>query len=277
MRQRYDIEDGYGFVLGSATNKEMLDGVKYGLLEEVYLGETYIYNQGLLEHFNRRLKEKRREAKQANIIHCWECGKVVPAKETHKRQYCTSCFETKSTEEAEIMEQYTKLQKQIQFERAIKILERQERKIDIREYREAIELVRAYTIKYPTKFRSKEEMATAIELVQNKVYAIVGKEVAGHKFDFMLPEYKVLLEVDGYLHDYKQREDAKFDINGLRELGNDWEVIRVPVKYIEKNISKLIDYIEEAYEYKQRLRNENSGIIPEYFSNREQLLYEGLK
>lgn len=274
MKMRYEVHSNYGGYLGEITKKELVDGLRFNLLEQGAVGEDIVFRNGLLAHFRIALKKAKKEEKDKTKVKCWDCGEDVKSDITYSRVYCDSCASKKAKAFAEKGEIYARLKKEIMLERALFLLDNQEKKTNISEYKEAIEVVKSYSEKNIEKFKSKEEMAVAIELVKNKIQTKVGAVVAGHEFDFMLPDMEVLLEVDGYLHEYSEIQDAKFDIKAVKELGAGWEVIRVPTKYIAKNISQLLVYIREAYDYQQKVRKENNGLLPDYYSNREKKYYK---
>lgn len=273
MKRSYELHDDLGNVIGDMTAKEMLDAVRYEIVSEVAVGEYYVFRNGLHEHFKRELKARRQEEKKKSS-ECWVCGTKLNTNITHKRPYCTQCAKDKKVKNEEEYSQYVKLRKQIMFERALVLLENQTKKIKIQDYREAIENVEEYLHNNIEKFSSKEEVATAIELVKNQIHVKIGSAIGSKTFDFQLPYKKVLLEIDGYLHEYSKSKDSQKDIEALKTLEDDWEVIRVPTKYIAKNISQLTTYIDEAYKYQQKIRKQNNGIMPDYYSDREKEYYK---
>lgn len=264
--------DSLGFELGEITGNEAQKGIEYGLLKEKYVGEKYVYDGGLVEHFRIELKEAKKNDKQKSSS-CWVCEKPTKTKHKHRRVYCDYCYEQKVKTDAEDKATYDKLRRKMMFERAIKMLENQEKQINIANYKEAIKVVGEYIEENPTKFHSTEEVVATMELIKNRIHTKIEIPIAGYMFDFMLPELKVLLEIDGYRHETTQERDARKDLEAVREMGDGWEVVRIPTLYIAKNIKQLVPYVREAYEYQQRIRKQNNGIMPDYYSTREKEYY----
>ena len=156
------------------------------------------------------------------------------------------------------------------FGRALKILENQQKFIHIWKYEEAAKALQEYIVENYTKFESAYEMVVAMELMRSKVRTKVQPTIAGRRVDFMLDEEKVVLEVDGFYHKNSQEKDYKFDSEVIGELGQEWEVIRIPTKYIESNITMLYEAIMGLKTYRQRIRKQNNGILPDFYSDREE-------
>lgn len=274
MKQYYALHDKWNGYLGNITRKELIDGVKYNLITTVSIGERYEYNGGLLYHFKRDLKQKRAEAKEDIKEKCWECGEVVDTTDNHRRVYCNECNKKRVENLENVKQEYRRLGNLLKIEKAVKMLESQEKKVKMKDYKDAIAAVEEYLQNNPNKFDSTEEVVAAIELVKNRVEVKVCAEVAGFRFDFMLKEEQVLLEIDGERHKYKLSEDANRDLLAVQELGAGWEVVRVPTAYIASNIKQLIPYIRQVYDQQQKLREKNNGVLPYYNSPREKALYE---
>lgn len=57
-------------------------------------------------------------------------------------------------------------------------------------------------------------------------------------------------------------------------MGEQFEIIRIPTKYIEKNPNKIADYVKSSYKCKKQLRKKYNGILPGHYSEREKQLYK---
>ena len=95
-----------------------------------------------------------------------------------------------------------------------------------------------------------------------------------YRVDFYVPELKVCLEIDGHLHEHNAVYDSNRDIELRQFLGGDWEIIRVPTKYIDKNPSMIPEAIEKIKMAKAEFRKKNNGILPDHYSKRERELYK---
>lgn len=187
-------------------------------------------------------------------------------KEVHQREYCECCFEKIKRELKEDKANYIKLKKKLMFERALRILEKQ--KIDLYEYKDAIETVRNFSIENPNKFDSSHEMIACIILIDNEIKTSTQYKIGKYRVDFYLPELKVVLEIDGELHKNNLYRDNKRDIEIRKELGNEWEIVRIKTKYIEQNAEMLVEAIKAIKKEKQKIRKKNYGILPEWYSER---------
>lgn len=223
-------------------------------------------------------KEIKEEKENTSIkVTCWECGKELEVKEVRKRTYCEECATKKKEQNKKEIEQYLRYRAKFMLNRAMRILENQKCEMDIRKYKEAYELLKEVMEKDYRKFDSAHEVAAAMELLRNRLHVKVHPSIAKHKPDFMLRELKVILEIDGFLHKTSLEGDFQFDINMRKELGSDWEVIRIPTEYIESNIMKLVDAIIEMKKYKQKVRKENNGLLPRWFSARDKKAWKELR
>lgn len=207
---------------------------------------------------------------------CWECGvPVAIVMSTPKaRLFCPDCKTEYEENKNETLKQYILLKTKVAFERALRILEKQ--RANLYEYKDESELVLELALNDPEKFNSSHEMIVAMELLRNRVKAKTQQKILNHRVDFILTELKVVLEVDGYMHDFSKVKDSKRDVKVLGELGSGWEVVRIPTKYVEENVKQLVPAIKAIYKYKQDIRKQNNGVIPEWFSKRESQHYKKL-
>jgi very-short-patch-repair endonuclease len=216
---------------------------------------------------------KRTERK---FIKCWNCGKdtkYAVGAYASIRQFCPLCWEKYKDNKLENTKKHAYYSNFLMHERALRILEKQE--VDMYEYQEASEAVLDLALRSEiSKFRSADEMVAAMELLRNYVQIKMQRSVGAYKIDIYIEPFKVALEVDGHYHENKKVKDNKRDIEIRQMLGKDWEIIRIPTKYVEGNIQQLIPAIEKIKEYKQSLRKVNNGIIPESYSDREKQHYE---
>lgn len=189
-----------------------------------------------------------------------------------ERAYCAECGGIVEQEYQDDLAEYLRLKSKLMVNRAIRTLERQT--IDIYDYREAIEVVSEFAANNTEKFMSSEEIIAAIILVHNEIKTTIQHKILNYQVDFYLPTLKVVLEIDGYMHDHSEIKDSRRDMKIREELGDEWEIIRIPTKYIDENAEMLPEAIKEAKKLKQQLRQKNHGIIPDWYSKREQMNYK---
>ena len=182
------------------------------------------------------------------IVYCRVCGKRL-RRVCYKRELnytCEECKEiTKNTEKPE-----KTIEKEIKFRNAVSRIELMVK--DVKKYQKAIETVHK-TIDHVGWYQSTEEIMAAIELTQKGVKAIHQQKVGKYKVDFLLPEYKVVLEIDGKMfhNEHTRAKEGIRDGNILLNLGFDWEIIRIDTDKINKNIKKLVPAIENVLAHRK--------------------------
>ncbi len=219
-----------------------------------------------------RLEEKQLTCK------CWWCGETMTV--TYRinamvRLYCTDeCAAAKEQDRVETLSQYVTLKIKVMHERALRMLEKQEAALPA--YKEASDVVLEVALEEPGKFQSSHEMIAIMELLRNRVQVKTQQKVAGHRVDCIIPEMNVVLEIDGYMHGNSVKKDSKRDKKVRQELGAQWEVVRIPTKFLEMKAGKLMVAIKEVYRTKQELREKNYGMIPDWYSQRDKEYYAKL-
>lgn len=213
---------------------------------------------------------------------CWVCGKpavkairpnktvvhVAPEKVQYglARQFCDSCYEAHVAKTEQWDAEYRKLTCLRMVERAVVSMEQQS--INLYEYKDVIEQMESYVVENPDKFDSSEEVIAAIILVGHGINCKPQYKVGKYKVDMLIPQHKIALEIDGERHRHKLYEDNKRDVAIRTLLGSDWEVVRIPIKYIDENAQQLIPAILQLKADKQKTRKTHGGAIPPHYSKR---------
>lgn len=212
---------------------------------------------------------------------CWCCDKeavIFPPvyfmayggmyrDEKQQRGYCEECAKLVAKQHLEDKEEYLRLKKKLMFERAVRMLEHQN--LDIYEYKDAIKAVEEYSSEHIEKFDSSHEMVAAIILVDNELGTVIGKSIGNYRVDFFIPELHAVLEIDGETHRSKLYYDNERDIELRKILGSNWEIVRIKTEYIEQNAELLIEAIKAIITEKKKLRSQNNGLLPDWYSKRE--------
>ena len=101
-------------------------------------------------------------------------------------------------------------------------------------------------LNHPGWFQSSEEIMTALELIRKGVKAYHQVRVFDYSVDFVLPEMKVALEIDGSIyHDKSKKEKEELRDEIIAEkLGAGYEVIRINAECIDQNITKFVPAIK---------------------------------
>lgn len=120
-------------------------------------------------------------------------------------------------------------------------------------------------------FDSTEEIMVAIELVQKKIKFHHQVRFGRYRVDFVLPDLKIVLEVDGTIfHTDKTKDKEKIRDNMIiLALGPEWEVIRITDEHINKNVTRLTQAIKKIMQQRNIQRKYNKGALPEWYNGRE--------
>lgn len=209
-----------------------------------------------------------------DVYKCWMCGKPVQVDwyEPQKRVYCEGC-ETKHREQyKKTVSEYTLLKLRVMHERALRMMETAG--CYMHEYVDIAQQVLQEALQNTDQFQSADEFAAAMVLTSNGYQYEMQKPVAKYKVDFYIPELFICLEIDGEMHEIRTDKDSKRDVDIRHELGEKWEVIRIPTKYLEQNPEALPEAIEASYKQKKKYRKDNCGFLPNSYSKRQAAYYK---
>lgn len=184
---------------------------------------------------------------------CWNCGKpaeVISTKETG-RCYCKKCDEFRKFILKKEDQEYVKLKKKRMLNSAIEKLEKQS--LDMYRYKEAIDAVSEFLEEHPDKFDSSEEIMSAVILCHNRIKCIFQYKVLRYQCDICIPDWKVIVEIDGDRHASKRTSDNYRDIEIINELGDEWNIIRIKAELIDTKAENIIKAIKEVM--KQRIKD----------------------
>lgn len=191
---------------------------------------------------------------------CWYCGKeadyvrpiaytdigkeLIPHKVkdySNYRSYCVECKRKHDEETKRDKESYAILKKKVMFERALELLEAQGCEMD--KIRNSAIMTQKYLYSHIDKFDSADEIIAAIILISRGVKIQPQAKVGRYQVDFLLPELKVVLEVDGYTHKMRKQYDTQRDQEIRETLGEGWEIVRISTKSLETKAIKIIEAI----------------------------------
>jgi len=116
---------------------------------------------------------------------------------------------------------------------------------DINKYQEAIEKVKRGLYR-PNYYQSTEEIMVALELLHRGYVVYHQVAVSDYRVDFVIPELKVALEIDGRIYHSEDRatKAALRDEVVACHLGEGYEVIHIPTDDINTNVTKLVSAIK---------------------------------
>lgn len=179
-----------------------------------------------------------------------ECGMSVPVPCGPRiRCYCADCRKAVDEEEQKDHETYIRLKKREMFRIAVDKLEGQ--KTNMYDYKEAIEVVSDFLDQNIDRFDSSYEILAAIVLVQNRIYSKSQYKVGPYQVDFLLPDKRVVLEIDGERHKHRKGYDSVRDEFIKKELGPGWNILRINTELLDMNAKRLPVAIDKAMTYRK--------------------------
>ena len=138
-------------------------------------------------------------------------------------------------------ENYAILKKKVMFERALELLEAQG--CAMSKIRNSAIMTQKYLYTHIDKFDSADEIIAAIILISRGVKIQPQVKIGKYQVDFLLPDLKVVLEVDGYMHKTRKKYATQRDAEIRQELGEEWEVVRISTKALETKAIQIIEAI----------------------------------
>lgn len=253
----------------SLTNSCFLTSISFILYTEATPQKpSKVGRKGCVKHMN----EKGLRNIFNNTKTCWYCGGVNNEAPSYQKErvYCKSCLPEHKKQDDHLMSSYLDKKMRVMWRRAVNDIEKQG--FDMDDYYEEAQIVLEMATEDLNKFQSSPEMMVAMELLRNRIPTKVQHKILRYRVDFLLPEWKVVLEVDGQLHDYRIKKDSNRDVAIMTELNeeeNGWEILRIPTKHINQNIQRLIPAIKALYNERQRLRRIHGGFLPNYYSKHD--------
>ena len=172
-------------------------------------------------------------------IPCEICGKKImrtqySRKRTYLCDYCKGVIKEK--EKPTIPDGVTK--HEIRYDKALEKIKKSVRNFE--SYERAIRIAKTRCERYG----SIPEAMAAIELIKNKYKIIPQKKIGKFKADFVIPDIKVVLEIDGKIYHNDLSKEGYRDFYIKTKLGDGWRIIHYPSDRIEQDITKLTKYIE---------------------------------
>ena len=138
-------------------------------------------------------------------------------------------------------------------EKLDKAVKRISKQTDIKRYDNAIRKVEL-CLGHRGWFQSTEEIMTALELLRKGYEVHHQTRIYDYKVDFIIPNLKVALEIDGSIYHGKdkQRQQAIRDEVIAGKLGPGWQVIHIPTDNINRNVTRLVPAIKAVLRYRQK-------------------------
>jgi len=201
---------------------------------------------------------------------CCVCGNPVFTwvKRQGVKFKCKSCREV----ERQLKKEKNSPLRMMEAERRLEIaIDYLESKRILQDYSAALDIV-GKNIYRPGWFQSSNEILVALELIRNRVKVRHQVKYGRWKADFVIPDWKVVLEVDGSLYhkgDRKEKDRIR-DAAIIAHLGPEWEIIRISEEMIRLNIKKLIPAIKRIKRERAKVRKSSgNGVLPSWYSDNQ--------
>lgn len=135
-------------------------------------------------------------------------------------------------------------------------IERIAKQTDIKKYDTAISWIKKH-LGHLSWFQSTEEVMVAMELIRKGIKAHHQVKVYNYSVDFILPDLKVVLEIDGKLYHGKDKEKYSEERDRLicEKLGDGWEIIHIDTDNINKNVTRLMAAINAVLKRRKRIKS----------------------
>ena len=199
--------------------------------------------------------EQQRNGMNAYYPPCHYCG--VPVKSfTYNPSFRYACDACKKEAVAQKRAEQAVGKRSAKEKRLDAAIKRISKVADITLYEKGIHYVQEHLDK-PYWFGSTEEIMVALELMRRGVKAHHQVKIFEYRVDFLLPELKVVLEVDGRIYhgkDKDRQQQTRDDVICWK-LGNDWQVIRIDTENINKNVTRLMKGIYGIMAHRKRKKN----------------------
>lgn len=182
---------------------------------------------------------------------CCYCGVSVP-NWSYNPKLTYVCRDCKSRL-SELKEPNLLLTKRNRLRKAV---QRIEKVTDIAPYNTGIRWIER-NLSHKGWFQSTEEIMVALELIRHKVKTYHQVKIYDFTVDFVLPELKVALEVDGAIYHSKDKaqKSALRDEIIADKLGEGYEVVHIRTENINTNITRLLPAIMAIVRRRRRNRN----------------------
>ena len=188
-------------------------------------------------------------------------------------RFCYSCYCEHYSQYQKTVAEYLNLKKSIMFERAMRIMEKSPIQT-FSKYKRFARAVERHSADNPESYKSAHEMVTAIVLLSEGIDFEVNHKIGKYIVDFYIPDWSLIVEIDGDLHKHSEKYDSNRDIILRKTLGDEWEVIRIPTKYVEQDPELIPRAIQELAKQKREIRRKNGGFLPQSYSRREMARYK---
>lgn len=127
------------------------------------------------------------------------------------------------------------------------------------------------------EFNSTEEMCFALQLEKEKIRYYPNYKIGDYKVDFILPDMKIIVEIDGELYHKDENKEFIRERGIMNVVGNDYEIVRLPASYVPgyivKDLKEIIKFVIDKRKFDNRFRDTrwDSQYFEQYFQLKSHL------
>lgn len=179
------------------------------------------------------------------VARCHICNTLVgigrPSAYENKPILCEKCKAEikRQAEQSEEIDRYKLVKNEIRFLDGVEYLERKYGSAYIKECEKAILIAHERKDKYD----SVDEVIAAIVLIKGGYKIIPQQKIGNYYVDFVLPNEKIVIEIDGALYHKDLQREAIRDNAIILKLGAEWKIIHYETRFLRKRPKELINKV----------------------------------
>lgn len=108
-------------------------------------------------------------------------------------------------------------------------------------------------------FGSADEVCLALQLEKEHIRYLPNYKIGNRRVDFLLPDMKRIIEVDGELYHTDENKDFLREREIMSCIGEEYEIMRIPAsyipKYIIKDLREIISFVIDSRKFDGRFRD----------------------
>lgn len=108
-------------------------------------------------------------------------------------------------------------------------------------------------------YKSADEMCFAMQLEKEKIRYFPNYKIGNYSVDFLLPEMKRIIEIDGEIYHTDENRDFIRERSIMSMVGEEYEIIRIPASYVPnfiiKNLREIIEFVVDKRNFDNRFRD----------------------
>lgn len=115
------------------------------------------------------------------------------------------------------------------------------------DYQQERDNIATKILKNGYSFGSAAEICFALQLEKEGISYYPNYKIGSHRVDFLLPNMKRIVEIDGELYHVDEQKDFLRERSIMQCIGEEYEIVRIPAsyvpKYVIKNLREIISFV----------------------------------